>query len=208
MLQQSRDIMHYIEIIIITIIFGILLMLKTETLLTIIIVGLGVVLYIYYYRMNSNNSSKTKTTDNIHELKSLDKNIDFLEILELIRFSKRYDKTKYDSLKDKLNEFMKIYMYILNDRWRIDRYLSTLYFMRLEILEILYSLYVVLPVRMRHVFGFKPLDRLKQVIEIFDGRSKDMIEVVKLYGRHEKGMSHVEDYTVAPYNMAKDMSFP
>lgn len=203
----------YWELILFAILFSLLVLLKTEALLSVIVLIILYIIYRYYtqqYARDNPDVVRSYVDKDISDngYRFVERDNDFITMLRLLEFTKRYDQTKFSNLLEKLDAFVKTYVFLLADRWKIDLLMPDMYSLRLQILDILYSYYLVLPVRMRHVFGFRPLDRLREVIDLFDRRSKEMIGVVRLYAKHEKGIVHLEDYTVAPYNLKEDGALP
>lgn len=129
----------------------------------------------------------------------------FLQIQDDMKYSKRYDIDKYDTLILKLNKFMKIYIYILGERWNVEVYMPNLIELRLEILEILYSMYMILPKDMKNVFGFNPLDRLKNNIDLFHNTSLNMINTCENFGSKYK---YLPDSRLLPANMRNNIMLP
>jgi hypothetical protein len=66
--------------------------------------------------LNTNNFNININTGNIKFLK---KNKEFLDIIHNMRFVKKFDKTRYNNLIIYMNKLMKIYIYILSDRYDI-----------------------------------------------------------------------------------------
>lgn len=189
------------EYLIIAIIFFILSYLHIKSLIIIILLVLFVLIYYNndYIFKNINNNNKDNIKRSYNE---------FNDILRLLEYTKRYDKSKYIEIENKFHRFSHIYVYVLGDRWDVKMMMPILYELRIDILEVLYSYYMVLPVKMRHVFGFKPLERLKEVIDETDKRLRRMIEIVKLYAKHDKNIIHMDDYSIMPYNMKDNNMLP
>lgn len=132
----------------------------------------------------------------------------FLQIQDDMKYSKRYDIDKYNTFKLKLDKFMKVYVYILAERWDVILYMSTLIELRLEILELLYSMYIILPKNMKHVFGFNPLDRLKENIDLFHTTSLEMIHTCENFAKIGKKYKYLPDSRLLPANMRNNKMLP
>ena len=75
-----------------------------------------------------------------------------MDIIQNIRFIKRYDSEKYTNILMYIDKFYKIYMFILADRYDIKQYFSTFITLRNTILRELYRLYVILPAKMKYYY--------------------------------------------------------
>jgi hypothetical protein len=142
---------------------------------------------------------------NTRDFKYLVKDDMLMDIVRKMRFVKRYEKARYNDLLNELNIYMKYYMFMLRDRYDIVHFLPLMHDMYLRVIETMYSFYLVLPVKMKHVFGFKPLDRLEECIGMFREHGKKMIDVVK---RHGKSNVHMLDTEIEPYNSRDNLMLP
>ena len=68
-----------------------------------------------------------------------------MDILFNIRFIKKFDKTRYSNMIIYMDKLMKIYIYILADRYDINIYLPIFTDTKNSIIEIFYSLIFVVP---------------------------------------------------------------
>jgi hypothetical protein len=133
-------------IIILAIIYYILSKNKSAILLTIIIIIIAF-FYINNYIKENDIKSKgditmkeDKIRDEVKDIVELDtanfyinknnkkakflvKNSEFMNILFNIRFIKRFDKTRYSNMIINMDKLMKIYVYILADRYDANTYL-------------------------------------------------------------------------------------
>jgi hypothetical protein len=132
----------------------------------------------------------------------------FLQIQDDMKYTKRYDIDKYNTLLVKLNKFMKVYIYILGERWEVELYMSTLIESRLEILEVFYSMYMILPKDMKNVFGFNALDRLKDNIDLFHTTSLNMIHTCENFGKMGIKHKYLPDSRLLPANMRNNIMLP
>jgi hypothetical protein len=153
---------YYSAILLLALIFFIISKYNTSILIAMIII------IIFYYYIDNNikkdNSEKKniedvvvenidKGIDTIKELntnnfyininngriKFLKKNKEFLDIINNLKFVKKFDKTRYNNLIIYANKLMKIYVYILSDRYDIYVYMPVFNDIVNDILEILYS---------------------------------------------------------------------
>ena len=156
--------------------------LSIESLVALLIII--IILYIYYNKKDQYPIQKELYHSGISG---------FSEILNELKFCSRYDKDRFIKLNEKFETFAKTYVHILGERWNIQQSISHLVDLRIEILEILYSYYVVLPTEMKNVFGFKPLEKLKENIDRFHNISYVMIKTCQNFGKHKLNVVHFED---------------
>lgn len=126
-------------------------------------------------------------------IKYLLKNKDLMNIITNLRFVRKFDKTKYTDIIVIMDNFIKIYIYILSDRYDADAHIPIFMDLRYNILEILYSLYIVVPDKMNHAYGLDPYSEIKKSTEEFLIYSRDMINTLEKYGKIEKGLKYIQD---------------
>jgi len=207
---------YYIAILILSLIFFIISGYEIKILLAIIIIiFIG---YYYYMKINEYNNINIQTQTNI--IKSLDediknrkyinnenffmkkfnKNIKFLindkillDIILNIRFTMKYDYEKYTNIINYIDNYYKIYMYILSNRYDINNYFTTFLSLRDTIIKEMYSIYVILPFKMLNYYGFNSFDELKKSIDDFIKYSRKMIIILERYAKQEKNIYYLED---------------
>ena len=123
------------------------------------------------------------------------------DIILNLRFIKLYDKEKYTNIVLYIDKFYKIYMYILGDRYDINKYYNTFIDLRNNIIRELYSMYIILPIKMKFYYGFDSFNELKKSINDFMEYSKKLITIIERYGYQEKKIYHIEDIKYKPYNI-------
>ena len=148
--------------------------------------------------VNKNN----KTT------KYLIKNKEFMDILFNIRFIKKFDKTKYSNMIINMDKLMKIYMYILADRYDINTYLPILTDIKNNIIEIFYSLIFVIPNKFKHIYGFDPQVEIDKSLKDFRTKTKDMITVITNYSKIGKEEVYLNINKYIPYEKNKEHYLP
>lgn len=214
---------YYIAILIISFIYFIISYQKLNILLAIIIIIILSYFYfkkIYEYDDNNKNSFKNKIdiinkdidyrqyiiNDN-YILKKFPKKIRYfhkdnklLEIVFNIRFIKLYDKEKYTNIILYIDKFYKIYMYILNNRYDITTYFNIFIDLRTNIIREMYSIYIILPMKMKFYYGFNSFTELKKSINDFMEYSNKLIKIIERYGFQEKKIYHLEDIKYKPYD--------
>ena len=141
--------------------------------------------------LNTNNFNININTGNIKFLK---KNKEFLDIIHNLRFVKKFDKTRYNNLIIYMNKLMKIYIYILSDRYDIYIYIPIFNDIVNDILEILYSFVFVVPNRFKHIYGFNPSEEIDKSIVDFRTKLEKMLIVLNNYGKIEKKKIYIDIY--------------
>ena len=156
--------------------------------------------------LNSDIKDRKFTNDNVYYLKKfpnkilhLGKDETLLKIILNIRFIKRYDYEKYTNLINYFEKFLKIYIFILSDRYDIKQYFSIFVSLRNTIIEEMYSVFVILPQKMKNNFGFNSFDELKKSIQEFIIYSRKLITILERFGYYEKKVYYLEDTKVKPY---------
>ena len=155
--------------------------------------------------LNTNNFNININTGNIKFLK---KNKEFLDIIHNLRFVKKFDKTRYTNLIIYMNKLMKIYIYILSDRYDIYIYIPIFNDIVNDILEILYSFVFVVPNRFKHIYGFNPSEEIDKSIVDFRTKLEKMLIVLNNYGKIEKKKIYIDIYKYNPYEKNKELYLP
>jgi len=135
-----------------------------------------------------------------NEIKYLQKDKRLLDIILNIRFIKRYDSSKYTNIVLYIDKLYKIYIFILANRYDIKNYFNTFILLRNTIIRELYSIYIVLPVKMKYYYGFNSFDELKKSIADFIEYSRKMITILERYGYQEKEVYYLSDTKYKPYD--------
>jgi|688.fasta_scaffold00405_18 hypothetical protein len=222
---------YYYIIIILAIFYYILSKNNTSILLSIIIIIIA-----YYYINNyikendiinntDNNIKKNNiqnevkdiievSNDNLYvnknnkNIKYLIKNKEFMDILFNIRFIKKFDKTKYSNMIINMDKLMKIYIYILADRYDINTYLPVFTDIKDNIIEIFYSLIFVIPNKFKHIYGFDPQIEIDKSLKDFRTKTKDMITIISNYSRIGKDEAYLNIHKYIPYEKNKEHYLP
>jgi hypothetical protein len=155
--------------------------------------------------LNTNNFNININTGNIKFLK---KNKEFLDIIHNLRFVKKFDKTRYNNLIIYMNKLMKIYIYILSDRYDIYIYIPIFNDIVNDILEILYSFVFVVPDRFKHIYGFNPSEEIDKSIVDFRTKLEKMLIILNNYGKIEKKKIYIDIYKYNPYEKNKELYLP
>ncbi len=218
-------------IIILAIFYYILSKNKSSILLSIILI---IIAFYYINNYIKENDSKYKTdtkkkeekilnevkdivelsTDNFYisknnkDVKFLIKNKEFMDILFNIRFIKKFDKTRYSNMIINMDKVMKIYIYILADRYDINTYLPIFTDIKNNILEIFYSLIFVVPNKFKHIYGFDPQVEIDKSLSDFRTKIKDMLIVITNYAKIGKQKVYINNNKYMPYEKNKEHYLP
>ena len=155
--------------------------------------------------LSTNNFYINKNDKNI---KYLIKNKEFMDILFNIRFIKKFDKTRYSKLIIYMDKLMKIYIYILADRYDINNYLTIFTDIKNSIIEIFYSLIFVIPNKFKHIYGFDPQIEIDKSLSDFRIKVKDMLTVITNYAKISKQNVYVNNDKYIPYEKNKEHYLP
>jgi hypothetical protein len=150
----------------------------------------------YRQYINDNNYYLKKFPN---EIKYLINDKTLLDIVLNIRYTKRYDLEKYTNIIFHIDKLYKIYMFILSNRYDINKYFDIFIDLRNMIIREMYSIYVILPVEMKYYYGFNSFDELKKSIDTFINYSRNMIKIIERYGYQEKGVYYLKDTKYKPY---------
>jgi len=218
-------------IIILAIIYYILSKNKSSILLSIIIIIIAFY-YVNNYIKETDIKYKTDTikkeekiikevkdivelsTDNFYiqknnkNVKYLIKNKEFMDILFNIRFIKKFDKTRYSNMIIYMDKLMKIYIYILADRYDINTYLPIFTDIKNSIIEIIYSLIFVVPNKFKHIYGFDPQVEIDKSLSKFRTKIKDMLTVMTNYAKISKQNVYINNDKYIPYEKNKEHYLP
>jgi hypothetical protein len=145
---------------------------------------------------------------NSKNVKYLVKNKEFMEILFNIRFIKKFDKTRYSNMVINMDKLMKIYIYILADRYDINTYLPIFNDIKNSILEIFYSLIFVVPNQFKHIYGFVPQTEIDKSLSAFRNKTTDMLTVITNYARIDKQIVYINNDKYMPYEKNKESTLP
>lgn len=114
-------------------------------------------------------------------LRYIRENQGFMDIAKGIVIARMFDRARYSDLLLSMDQLQKIYMYILDGRYDAKTQIANFLDMRSSVLEILYSIYFVVPEHLKHVYGVQPYERIRSSISHFTKLSRVMIQVLKSY---------------------------
>lgn len=180
-----------------------------QTILALILMSiLGMVGYRYLYYVDQKKQSENKddTTffnDEIADRKEVSveqyfikkfpnkklkfflKNSDLIQIAKDVMILRMFDKARYSDLLNLMNSYQKTYMYILGERYEPVSYVPIFIDLGNAILENMYSIYFVVPVVLKHVYGVYPNEIIERNIEKFTKIHADNIEVLKSFTKKQ-----------------------
>lgn len=231
MLYFLQSIPQHYYIVLIGLIFFILNKLNSQVLLSIIIIM--IILYFVMMQYNEEKAilqNSAKTTENklknevaevkgvntsifyiketSKKLKFLMKDNDMIRILNNIRFIKKFDKTRYTNIIINMDKLMKIYIYILSDRYDINVYMPIFTDIKTNIMELFYSLIFVVPEKFKHIYGFDPYQEIEKSQHDFLAKVTSMQNILKNYNTIEKQNVHFNYNKYTPYEKNKEHVMP
>ena len=213
----------YISLLILAFVFNRLNYVDKKTLLSIIIIIIIIIILFINIKkeedkkLNSTKELNNKVNNNLKyinyldnnnyivtklpkELKYLLKDNILVNILINIEFIKKFNKSLYTSILINTDKMMNIYIYILNGFYNPKTHISLFNDMRINILEQLHSIILIIPLKFRHTFGFDPIIELNKTIKNFTMRTRKMISIIEKYSKYEKNIEYLEDTIYTPYN--------
>ena len=131
-----------------------------------------------------------------------------MKIITNLRFIRKFDNAKYTDIINLMDKIMKIYIYILSDRYGADIYIPIFMDIRYNILEILYSLIIVVPDKFKHIYGLNSYSEINKSIEEFLKYSRHMLKILENYGKLNKGIIYIQDNKYRPYNSLENNRVP
>ena len=215
----------YIYILLLSIIFYLFNNLKEKNLLLIIII-LIIGYYCYLKQINdeiydNNNieNNKKKLNENLNNLKSINNNNNLtlinnlpkkfkylikdkllLDIINNLYFVKKFNKSRFTEILVNTDKMIKVYIYILSDIYNPILYIPIFNDLKYNILEILYSIIYIIPLKFKYIYGIDPIFSLNESIKNFILRTRKMSTILEKYSKYEKNIIHIEDTIIQPYN--------
>lgn len=142
------------------------------------------------------------------KLTFLHQNKKLVDILKNIRFVKRFNNSIYGDLVLNMNSLMKIYIYILSERYSVDS-MEQFFDIQSDILEMMHSFIMIVPEYLKHSYGFNAYEEIEKSIGDFEEESKNMFEI--LYNFNKIHMKHTyvpDNFSIKPYNSLKSIFYP
>jgi hypothetical protein len=215
---------YYFAIIILAIIYFLISTKNISILVSIIIII--IIGYYYFNKINDYNKSLETTfnnkiniikndikdkevfNDNNYFLNKFPITIRYLRydnyLLELIlniRFIKIFDNAKYLFIIGTMEKLMKLYIFMLGDRYDINIHFTSFISLRTSIIKELYSIYIIVPNKFVYIYKINLFEELKKTIQNFLNHSRKMIITIQNYAFKEKGIKYLEDTKYKPFNI-------
>lgn len=215
---------YYFAIFILALIFFLISNKNPSILITIIIII--IIAYFYLPKINDfNNSIKTSFDNKIKilnndikdkskyahlndnffikdfpkSLKYLNKDPFIVNLLLNIRFIKLFDEARFDNLINLFEKFIKIYIFILGNRYDINTHFTTFLDLRTTIIKELYSIYIIVPVKLKFIFNINIPNTIKTTINDFIIYSRKLIITLERFGFENKGLVYLPDTKYKPF---------
>jgi len=164
--------------------------------------------------LNNDLKNKAPVFDNNFYLKKFPEGIRylkndkiFIDLIMDLRFIKVFDEGKYSKILLLLEDFMKIYIFMLGDRYDIKNYFTTFLDLRISIIKELYGTYVICPVKVRNIYGINTFEIIKKSIEDFMKHSRMMILIIEKYAFEKKGLYYLQDTKYKPFEKNENEVF-
>ena len=142
------------------------------------------------------------------QLKFLKKSDKLVKILTNISFVKKFDKTRYSDILLNTDQLMKVYIYVLTERYERINGLTLFVDIRDNVIELLYSIIMVVPQNVKHSYGFEPYKEIDKSIDDFVVTTREMLEILEKYSTIKQKEVYIPDTKYKPYNSVKDVAFP
>jgi uncharacterized protein YaaQ len=141
-------------------------------------------------------------------LKYLIKNQDFLAILSDIKFVKKMDRSRYSKIIISMDKLMKVYVYILIDKYDVNTHIPIFNDLRREVLELLYSLIFIIPDQFKNINIKNPHDIIENSITNFYKKTNNMIQIIKRYNAIGNKNVYINFEKYIPYESNKQSYLP
>jgi len=215
---------YYFAILILALIYFIISNKNPSILISIIIII--IIGSFYYTRINTHHNeiknkfeNKIKTiTDDIKDRTYVNNDKNFilnifpsklkyirndpylLDLILNIRFIKVFDKTRYTNIVIYIEKFIKVYIYMLSNRYDINIHFQTFIDLRKTIITELYSCFIIIPNKLILIYNINPFKELEKSILDFISYSNNMISIIQKYASQEKKIVWLEDIKYKPFN--------
>ena len=95
---------------------------------------------------------------------------------------------------------MKIYIYLLGDRYDIKEYFQTFIDIRTKIIKEFYSIFIIIPQKMQYSYNLNPFKEIEKTIKNFIKHSRQMIIIIERYAFTKKEIYYLQDTQYKPYD--------
>lgn len=196
---------YYFAILILAIIFFLISNKNPSILIAIIIII--IIGYNYLNKINDYNQNLTTTYEN--KIQTLDQDTkttylsndkNLVELLINIRFIRIFDNDRYSTLIALAEKLTKLYIFMLGNRYDINKHFSSFIITRNELINNLYSSYLIIPNKLRFIYGINSYKELKKTIYDIIKYTRQMIVIIKKYAFEIKDIKYLEDTKYKPSN--------
>jgi len=196
---------YYFAILLLAFIFFIISNKNPSILIAIIIII--IIGYYYFHKINDYNKNLITTNENKIKVLKKDKNTIYLsnnktiiDLLLNIRFIRIFDNDRYTTIIGLADELIKLYIFMLGDRYDITKYFSSFLIIRNQLINNLYSSYLIIPDKFKFVYNLNPYEELKKTISDVIKHTRQMIIILKKYAFEKKDIKYLEDTKYKPSN--------
>jgi len=116
-------------------------------------------------------------------LKYVGGNRELVDIINDLDFVNIFDKARYQDMIIHMDKLQKVYAYVLSQRTPVRMGVPVFVDLRDAVLEILYSMYLVVPTKLRHTYGIQPYDTLRNNVRRFHALSDRMLTILRNFSR-------------------------
>jgi hypothetical protein len=116
-----------------------------------------------------------------------------LSIAKNVVIARMFDKARYADMLLYMNHLQKVYMYILDGRYHPKDFLPIFHDLRESVLEVLYSMYFVVPKKLKHVYGVDPYSVLRESTQQFTVLTREMLNVLHNYAKKQCKQPYVPE---------------
>lgn len=133
-------------------------------------------------------------------LKYLRDNEDMFAIANNLLYLRVYDNARYQDMLLLMDRMLKVYVYTLVGRYACQHGHTLFVDMREMLRQKLYSFYVVLPMKTKHMYGLDPHGELARSIKVFTATTRRMIRVIENYARRECKAPYIDHTSPMSYD--------
>lgn len=145
-------------------------------------------------------------------LKYLYKNEALFEVAQELFFIRIFDKMKYADILMAMENMQKEYVNILASKYDARAHTDIFLDTAKNVLQQLYSLYFVIPERMKYIYGIAPSEVVERNITKFIAIKGTMIRVVESFCRKEKKMEYFPEQSPSaadqPFDFMQSRQLP
>lgn len=158
-------------------------------------------IYNYNQKLRSNYKNKIKILeDDSDKINYLDNDKSLVELLLNVRFIKIFDNDKYSNMISQSEKLMKLYIFMLGDRYDITERFNSFLNIRNELINNLYSCYLIIPFKLKFIYNLNPQEELKKTINEFIKYTRKMIIIIQKYAFEHKKIKYLQDTKYKPFN--------